>query len=274
MAAARSGMFHCLLFLGLAVTATASPSAHAEAPGLMQYQRAERVLDQRLRGKVRNATVAPRWLEDGRFWYARQEHDGRTRYLLVDPAASTRTALFDQAVMQAALQVAGVADPGAVMQQVDRVALSGDGVQITLRVDPQRVVMCTLPMPCEMHALPVADPRDLPAPDGRHSVQVEQDNLWLRRGTDGERRALTVDGEPSYGYGVLPDFALRGIPRREGRMQMPPFAVTWSPDSQRLFGVRYDERQVLPYPYLATAPTTGFRPVVHEVRLGLLGDAE
>ena len=274
MAAARSGMFHFLLFLGLAVTATASPSAHAEAPGLMQYQRAERVLDQRLRGKVRNATVAPRWLEDGRFWYARQEHDGRTRYLLVDPAASTRTALFDQDVMQAALQVAGVADPGAVMQQVDRVALSGDGVRITLRVDPQRVVMCTLPMPCEMHALPVADPRDLPAPDGRHSVRVEQDNLWLRRGTDGERRALTVDGEPSYGYGVLPDFALRGIPRREGRMQMPPFAVTWSPDSQRLFGVRYDERQVLPYPYLATAPTTGFRPVVHEVRLGLLGDAE
>lgn len=105
-------------------------------------------------------------------------------------------------------------------------------------------------------------------------MRVEQDNLWLRRGADGERRALTLDGEPSYGYGVLPDFALRGIPRREGRMQIPPFAVTWSPDSQRLFGVRYDERRVLPYPYLATAPATGFRPVVHEVRLGLLGDVE
>lgn len=274
MAAARSGMFHCLLVLGLAVTATASPLAKAEAPGLMQYQRAERVLDQRLRGKVRNATVAPHWLEDGRFWYARQEDDGRTRYLLVDPAASTRTALFDQDVMQAALQAAGIADPGAVMQQVDRVARSGDGLRITLRVDARQVVACTLPLPCALQTSAVADPRDLPAPDGRHSVQVEQDNLWLRRGADGERRALTVDGELSYGYGVLPDFALRGIPRREGRMQMPPFAVTWSPDSQRLFGVRYDERKVLPYPYLATAPTTGFRPVVHEVRLGLLGDAE
>lgn len=274
MAAARSGMFHCLLVLGLAVTAAASPPAKAEAPGLMQYQRAERVLDQRLRGKVRNATVAPHWLEDGRFWYARQEDDGRTRYLLVDPAASTRTALFDQNVMQAALQAAGVADPGAVMQQVDRVARSGDGLRITLRVDARQVVACTLPLPCALQTSAVADPRDLLAPDGRHSVRVEQDNLWLRRGADGERRALTVDGEPSYGYGVLPDFALRGIPRREGRMQMPPFAVTWSPDSQRLFGVRYDERKVLPYPYLATAPTTGFRPVVHEVRLGLLGDAE
>ena len=68
MAAPRSGMFHCLLFLGVAVTAITSPPAGAEAPGLVQYQRAERVLDQQLHGKVRNASVAPRWLQDGRFW--------------------------------------------------------------------------------------------------------------------------------------------------------------------------------------------------------------
>ena len=50
MATPRSGMLHCLLFLGVAVTAITSPPAGAEAPGLVQYQRAERVLDQQLRG--------------------------------------------------------------------------------------------------------------------------------------------------------------------------------------------------------------------------------
>lgn len=274
MAGARSRMVRCLLVLGLGVGAWASPSAQAVGPDLAQYQRAERVLDQQLRGKVRNAAVAPRWLADGRFWYPRQQEDGRTTHILVDPATTTRTALFDDDMMHAALLAAGIADPGQVMQQVDRVAQSGHGLEITLRVDAQQAVVCTLPMPCEVQSLPVADPRDLPSPDGRHSVRVEQDNLWLRSGSEGARRALTMDGEPSHGYGVLPDFALRGIPRRAGKMQMPPFAVTWSPDSKRLFGVRYDERQVLPYPYLATAPTDGFRPVVHEVRLGLLGDAE
>jgi len=274
MAAVRPGMLGCLLAVGLGLGVIASLPARAEGPGLAQYQRAERVLDQQLRGKVRNATVVPRWLDDGRFWYPRQDEHGRTTYLLVDPAASTRTALFDSGTMRSTLAAAGIVDPDTVMQKVEAVARSGDDVRISLRVDPQRRVACGLPAGCELQSAAVADPRDLPAPDGRHSVRVEQDNLWLRSVSDGSRRALTVEGEASHGYGVLPDFALRGIPRREGRLQIPPFAVTWSPDSQRLFGVRYDERQVLPYPYLATAPTDGFRPVVHEVRLGLLGDAE
>lgn len=122
-------------------------------------------------------------------------------------------------------------------------------------------------------SVPASSPQELLSPDGRHSLSVRDHNLWLATGT-GLPTPLTHDGEASFGYGVLPDFALRGIPRRDGRLKPAPFAVSWSPDSRRVFGVRYDERQVLAYPYLATAPTDGFRPVVHEVKLGLLGDAE
>ncbi len=122
-------------------------------------------------------------------------------------------------------------------------------------------------------SVPAASPQELLSPDGRHRLSMRDHNLWLTTGT-GQPTALTHDGEASYGYGVLPDFALRGIPRRDGRLKPAPFAVSWSPDSRRVFGVRYDERRVLAYPYLATAPTDGFRPVAHEVKLGLLGDAE
>ena len=122
-------------------------------------------------------------------------------------------------------------------------------------------------------SIPAASPQELLSPDGRHRLSVRDHNLWLAT-ESGQPTPLTQDGEASFGYGVLPDFALRGIPRRDGRLKPAPFAVSWSPDSRRVFGVRYDERRVLAYPYLATAPTDGFRPVVHEVKLGLLGDAE
>ena len=60
------------------------------APTAEDYARAERVLDGHLRGKVRNATVLPNWLDDGRFWYRHQTAQGSTDYLLVDPRVPSR----------------------------------------------------------------------------------------------------------------------------------------------------------------------------------------
>ncbi len=76
------------------------------------------------------------------------------------------------------------------------------------------------------------------------------------------------------GYGVLPDFTLRGIPRRLGRMPARPFAVSWSPDGRYAAGIRYDERALQDYPYLESSPTHSARPRVHTVKLGVLGDAQ
>ncbi len=91
--------------------------------------------------------------------------------------------------------------------------------------------------------------RTLPSPVGDAWLQVRGHDLWLHLpGT--VARALTAGGEPGHGYGVLPDFALRGIPRRQGRMPMRPFAVGWSPDGRYVAGIRYDERALLDYPYL------------------------
>lgn len=247
------------------------------APTAEDYAHAERVLDGHLRGKVRNATVLPNWLDDGRFWYRHQTAQGSTDYLLVDPHIPSREPLFDRARLRVALQAAGATDADQVLQQVASVTTAPDvgALQVVLRSGAAQGLQCTLPAyRCAAVALPAPNPQALPAPDGLRAVVVRDHNLWLLPAGTAPAIALTQDGEASHGYGVLPDFALRGIPYREGRLQPPPFAVWWAPDGSRLFGVRYDERHVQAYPYLATAPAQGVRPVLHQVRLGLLGDAE
>ncbi len=258
------------LALGLA------PVPAEAAVSVDDYTRAERVLDAQLRGRVTNPSVLPQWLDDGRFWYRRQGPGGRTDYLLVDPRHPSRLPLFDPTRLGDALQTAGDAQAAATLEKLERVIPAGNQtLQLVLRSGPLQGQRCTLPAyRCVPVALTAPNPQALPSPDGRRSVVVRDDNLWLLAADAGKPTALTHDGEPSHGYGVLPDFALRGIPRRQGRMHTPPFAVSWAPDGQRLFGVRYDERHVQAYPYLATAPTDGVRPIVHQVKLGLLGDAE
>ncbi len=255
----------------LAAVVGAGTVAHAASPDAEAYTRAERVLDYNLRGKVLNATVSPQWLADGRFWYRRQEKDGAS-YVLIDPAKASRGALFDGKRLARAL---GDARGQAVIDVESVVGDAGDGLRIRVRDADGRARDCRLPAyACRVVVALARDPKALVSADGTRAIVVRDDNLWLREaGVDGER-TLTRDGEPSHGYGVLPDFSLRGIPWRAGRMVVPPIAAHWSPDGARVFGVRYDERKVEAYPYLATAPEGSFRPIVYTVRLGLLGDAE
>ncbi len=61
------------------------PTHAAHALQAADYQRAERVHDSHLRGALRNASVLPHWLADGRFWYERETTQGRRQAVLVDP---------------------------------------------------------------------------------------------------------------------------------------------------------------------------------------------
>ncbi len=117
------------------------------APTADDYARAERVLDGHLRGKVRNATVLPNWLDDGRFWYRHQTAQGSTDYLLVDPRVPARTPLFDRARLRVALQAAGAADADQVLQQVASVTPTADAgaLQLVLRSGAAQGLQCALP---------------------------------------------------------------------------------------------------------------------------------
>lgn len=253
----------------VSLLACAPLHAHAAGPGADDYARAEKVLDYNLKGKVRNAKVDPNWLADGRFWYRRDGAAG-AEYVLVDPARRSRAPLFDPARLRQALAaVAADADPAPRSVHIEDGALRGrfaaGAVALSCDLSAYR---------CEKSALAAADPLWLASPDGSRALLVREHNLWLRDLRSGAERQLTRDGEEHYGYGVLPDFALHAVPRQQGKWKTPPMTVSWSPDGKRVFGTRYDERKVQPYPMVAMAPEDGWKPKVYDIRLGLLGEAE
>ncbi|MCU1002130.1 DPP IV N-terminal domain-containing protein [Stenotrophomonas maltophilia] len=252
-----------LAFAGVISIASAQPLQPSD------YQRAERVHDSHLRGALRNASIMPNWLADGRFWYEREDAQGRRQAVLVDPAQATRQILFEPDALDTAVAPFGASGPRLRLASVQ---VMGDGLR--LRFSGEMPIDCQWPRwHCvrSQDAMPPADA--LPAPAGDAWLQVRDHNLWLQS-PGMAARALTTGGEPGQGYGVLPDFTLRGIPRRQGRMPARPFAVGWSPDGRYVAGIRYDERALQDYPYLESTPANSARPRVHTVKLGVLGDAQ
>ena len=81
----------------------AASSAPPQYLTAADYDRAARVLDGTLRGKVRNAVVAPRWIS-GRdmFWYRRDGDDG-PEFVIVDAQTGAKAEAFDTARLAAAL---------------------------------------------------------------------------------------------------------------------------------------------------------------------------
>ena len=77
------------------------------------------------------------------------------------------------------------------------------------------------------------------APDGRRFVFVEGGDLWLRATADGLARRLTLDGDEDRAWDVEPG------PRGP-----------WSPDSLRLFAIRWDRTAVPRWPILHVPGTT------------------
>lgn len=259
------------MFVGTSLLAcVALLSAHsAHALQAADYQRAERVHDSHLRGALRNASVLPHWLDDGRFWYEREDAQGRRQAVLVDPIQATRQILFEPDALAAAVAPLGASGPRL---RLNSVQVLGDGLR--LQFNGEAAINCQWPrLQCTaaQQALPPADA--LPSPGGDAWLRVRDHNLWLQR-SGAAPRVLTHGGEAGHGYGVLPDFALRGIPRRQGRLPVRPFAVGWSPDGRYVAGIRYDERALLDYPYLESTPASDARPRVHTVKLGVLGDAQ
>src|SRR5215471_7770127 len=84
-------------------------AASVAAPGQLtaaDYDRAARVLDWTLRGKVRNAVVAPPWISgQDMFWYRRDGDDG-PEFVIVDARTGAKVQAFDTTRLAAALSPA------------------------------------------------------------------------------------------------------------------------------------------------------------------------
>ncbi len=146
----------------LACAALLFPIHAAHAQQAADYQRAERVHDSHLRGALRNASVLPNWLADGRFWYEREDTQGRRQAVLVDPVHATRQILFEPDALDAAVAPLGASGPRLRLNSVQvldeglRLRFSGEAA---IRCNGHacsafvRRMQCQRPMRCHRPAV-------------------------------------------------------------------------------------------------------------------------
>jgi dipeptidyl-peptidase-4 len=205
-----------------AATCPAAGPARLTAAG---YDRAARVLDSNLRGKVRNAEVAPRWISGSDvFWYRRDGADG-PEYVIVDAPTGAKTPAFDMARLAAAAsQTAG----GTPAQSRDLSVVKIDGAS-----EPRSGVLaqhsrgrftCALPgYTCTLTPAVETPADSRRSRDHSQAVFARDNDLWIRDLKSGIERRLTTDGQPYFSYGKQPDSSSVALPRLRSPAASPPW---------------------------------------------------
>jgi dipeptidyl aminopeptidase/acylaminoacyl peptidase len=207
----------------------------AQAPSQLtaaDYARAERLLDASTAPLVFGASVTPRWLPDGRFWYANRVRGG-TEYVLVDPARPSRGRAFDHERLARALTpVSGRLVPPLDLG-ITAMAFEGSGVTVTIGDATYR---CDLGgYRCEEGvAVRRTSASEVPSPDGRLTAFIKDHDLWVRDIAAGVERRVSMDGQEDFGYAT----------DNAGWTRSDRPVLHWSPDSRRIATFQHDERGV------------------------------
>ncbi len=231
---------HLILALGLIGVSTA---LSAQAPDRLtadHYARAETFLAPNVNPLVTGRIGPVTWLPDGRFWYRVTTAPG-AEFIMVDPAARTRTAAFDHERLAAALGAATGEQIDGARLPFGTFDLSRDGRQITVVMAGRRW-RCDVPA----YTCATAEPATVPearhqaprasvtSPDGRFAAFTRDHNLWVRDLRTGEDRALTTDGVEDFGYAT----------NNAGWTRSPVPLLVWSPDSRQLKTFQQDARGI------------------------------
>ena len=124
----------------LAFALSAFGSAAAQQPRQLtaeDYGRAERFLGASAVPLVSGLSGPPRWLDDGRFWYRSTIPNG-SAFFVVDPARKTRTQVFDQTRLAAALAAASGGRVEGTRLPFQSFDLAKDNRSITVSLQQKR----------------------------------------------------------------------------------------------------------------------------------------
>nr|WP_240946484.1 DPP IV N-terminal domain-containing protein [Pseudomaricurvus alkylphenolicus] len=141
-------------------------------------------------------------------------------------------------------------------------------------VSGQQALSCDLSAAkCDKVSAPEGvDPTSVPSPNGKYAVFSRDFNLWLRDNVSGEERALTTDGERSWGYGKTPESSAHEITMRRYGVKNP-VGILWSPDGSKFISYQLDERHVPEMHLVQSIPEDGsYRPKLHSYHFDLVGD--
>ncbi len=235
----------------------------AALPGLAQtrvitaddYARAEKFLGGGMGGLLYRSGVRPVWLADERFWYRNTTAEG-SEFVLVDPAKGTRELAFDHARLAAALSSASSAKYDGAHLPFQTFTFSTDFLSISFTAGDKS-------WKCDRQGAACAiDPNAAPAapaggarggrggrgggggrggagagavsPDGKSSVLIRDNNLWLHDIAGNKDTQLTFDGEKDFGYAT----------DNAGWSSTNNAVVLWSPDSKKIATFQQDQRGV------------------------------
>ncbi len=257
-------------FLSVALTVAGSIGAAAAETLQMDakvYDRAANFLSDNARAFILNARTTPHWRGDERFTYRKELGQGRFAFVAVHAATGAHSPAFDHAVVAAGL-TAALGKP--VTADALPFADYDETADHTIRVQVgERLWTCsTKRAGCVAGDTLPTDMQSSLSPDGKWVAFIADGNLWVRSIDDKVRFALTSDGGLHNSYGGLIDATIasgfadgqdHSIVDASGRRvgMLGPIAVSWSPDSQRLFASRIDERKVREITILQSAPENG-----------------
>ena len=238
------------------------------------YARAGKLLAANLNDLVLNELVVPRWIgSTDEFWYRRETSAGH-RFIVVDAATGLHKEAFDHVEVAAALsrQMRKELTPDTLPFR--SIAFSESRGELIVEVEGTRYTYSLGSGELKSARVLAPIPGMLVSPDGQSGLATRAGNLWLLNLATGEQRQLTNDGQPDAGYGIsLDSVGASFIPRmREGRVAAP-VGARWSPNGRHALVPYFDQRHVLPYPFLDSASEDGsLRPKLYSPRLALGGD--
>jgi len=232
-----------LAALGLALVLLA-PEARAQSTGeqtpVVDYNRAERFLRWHVQDLIAGDEVRPQWLADGnRFWYRNKLADGAAEFVLIDPVRNTRSLVFDNAKLAAAMSVANdtAYDPAKLPFRTFEF-VEGERV-IEFEARRKRFRCDIVSYTCTVGETQPNRVAFVASPDSTWEAFVHEHDLWIRPMAGGDSIRLTTDGEEYWAYGLTrprPTEMMNPRPRRP--------QLRWSPDSKKIAVLRTDQRGV------------------------------
>ena len=202
-----------------------------------------------------NTTVYPIWLSDSDIFCYRRDSISGVEFRVIDPETGSNEIAFDHRALASALAKAsghGVAPdrlPIVLIECMPACAsLVFHAFRSTWRYDAIKEV-CT-----EIEEIDDT----VTSPDAGKTAFLRDHNLWIRDNQTGEEWELTSDGSERLAYGA--------VSRAWGHANIKETPqILWSPNSDLVFTIIRDTREVERLPVMHYLPDDGVRPKVSTV---------
>ncbi|HTJ21158.1 MAG TPA: DPP IV N-terminal domain-containing protein [Gemmatimonadaceae bacterium] len=232
------------------MTATTAQRAMTSA----DYARAERFMNFNTTPLVFGTAVRATWLPNDRFWYRDVTPTGAD-LLIVDATRGTRSRVFDNRSLAAAIATALGVAPETLGQASTQSELANDGRMVTVSIGGRRVecdietTRCGAAVDDRERASAggrggrgggrggrggTGRPPETMSPDGKLGAFIRDWNLWVRDVASGRETQLTHDGVKDFGYAT----------DNAGWTNSDRAILVWSPDSKKIATFQQDQRGV------------------------------